>query len=243
MDTPPNTTSATDGTLWRFFNDLAAGNPPGGRLAMTKWVHYFPVYESHFKKYVGMSPRVLEMGVWQGGSLQMWQHFFGEGATVVGIDQYRDCIRLRDAHKLDVHIGTQSDAEFLKRLVDQYGPWDIVIDDASHRTGDQIKSFELFSQPGWMAGNSTYLIEDTHTSEWSDYRDEGQDLYARMFSAVRALNGWHVRGREQDLHIDVGTCSVEAQTVASVSFYDSIIVVERSPRERPQRCASGMMFL
>ena len=38
-----------------------------------KFEHYFPLYEKHFEKYIGKSPRILEIGVRGGGSLQMWQ--------------------------------------------------------------------------------------------------------------------------------------------------------------------------
>jgi len=36
-----------------------------------KFIHYFELYEKHFEKYVGKSPRILEIGVFGGGSLEI----------------------------------------------------------------------------------------------------------------------------------------------------------------------------
>ena len=42
-----------------------------GRL-LDKWVHYFPIYTRHFGPYRGRRIRILEVGVYRGGSLDMW---------------------------------------------------------------------------------------------------------------------------------------------------------------------------
>ena len=41
-----------------------------GRL-IHKWQHYFDIYDRHFSKFRGKEVVVLEIGVFQGGSLQM----------------------------------------------------------------------------------------------------------------------------------------------------------------------------
>ena len=38
----------------------------------TKWSGYFDVYERHLGKFVGKKPRILEIGVLGGGSIEMW---------------------------------------------------------------------------------------------------------------------------------------------------------------------------
>ena len=56
-----------------------------------KFIHYFELYEKHFEKYVGKSPRILEIGVFGGGSLELWKEYFGPGTTVVGVDKNPQC--------------------------------------------------------------------------------------------------------------------------------------------------------
>jgi hypothetical protein len=38
-----------------------------------KWKHYFEIYERHFSRFRGAEVHVVEFGVAQGGSLQMWK--------------------------------------------------------------------------------------------------------------------------------------------------------------------------
>ena len=44
---------------------------------ITKWTQYFPVYEKHFARWQNQPIKFLEIGVLNGGSLQMWQKYFG----------------------------------------------------------------------------------------------------------------------------------------------------------------------
>ena len=44
-----------------------------------KWNHYFDIYDRHFAAYQGKEVTVLEIGVSQGGSIDLWKKFFGAG--------------------------------------------------------------------------------------------------------------------------------------------------------------------
>lgn len=84
--------------------------------------------------------RILEIGVWKGGSLQLWRKFFGESAIIYGIDIDETCLQLPDPGGI-VRIGSQTDEEVLVKVVQEMGGVAIVIDDGSHRCGDVIESF------------------------------------------------------------------------------------------------------
>ncbi len=56
-----------------------------GRL-IHKWNHYFDIYERHFNRFRNKQIVILEIGVSQGGSLQMWKNYFGSSAKIYGID-------------------------------------------------------------------------------------------------------------------------------------------------------------
>ncbi len=43
-----------------------------------KWNHYFDIYDRHFKRFRNKEVTILEIGVSQGGSLQMWKDYFGK---------------------------------------------------------------------------------------------------------------------------------------------------------------------
>ena len=43
-----------------------------------KWDHYFEIYDRYFHKYMGQEVIVLEIGVSQGGSIDLWKKYFGD---------------------------------------------------------------------------------------------------------------------------------------------------------------------
>ena len=73
--------------LWQDFktND--------GRI-IDKWMHYFPIYERHLAPWRNKTLTFIEIGVFKGGSLQMWRHYFGEQALIVGVDIDPRCASL-----------------------------------------------------------------------------------------------------------------------------------------------------
>ena len=111
-----------------------------GRL-IHKWMHYFPIYERHFAPYRGTAPTFLEIGVSHGGSLDMWRRWFGRGTHVIGIDIDERCAALA-GRGIDVRIGDQADLDFLDAIVDEFGPFDIILDDGGHFPEAQIASLE-----------------------------------------------------------------------------------------------------
>jgi hypothetical protein len=53
------------------------------KLKMDKWHHYFKIYDRHFKHFMNKNPIILEIGVYNGGSLEMWNHYFDGQCTII----------------------------------------------------------------------------------------------------------------------------------------------------------------
>lgn len=117
---------------------------------------YLKHYWTHFRDIQQRTKIVLEIGVQSGRSVRMWQDFF-VNATVHGVDTDPGCSRHED-DRIRIHIGDQSDVEFLKKLCDEIGEPDVIIDDGSHNADHQICSFEtLFPH---LSLHGVYVIED-----------------------------------------------------------------------------------
>ncbi len=196
-----------------------------------KWVHYFPVYERHFSWYCNKSLTFLEIGVAKGGSLPMWQRFFGPLAKIVGIDHEEKC-KAHEAAGIFVRIGDQADERFLQSVIDEFGVPDVVLDDGSHRMEETAKSFQ-FLYPR-MPKNAVYMVEDVHTSYWPEFGggiDNPNTFVNLSKSFVDRLNADHSRGRiEPDF--------ITRQTFG-ISFYDSVIVFEKGDVWRKEAPRSG----
>jgi hypothetical protein len=206
-----------------------------GRL-IHKWMHYFDVYHRHFQQFRGGPVTVLEFGVFHGGSLQMWKHYFGPQARIVGVDVNPACKALEE-DQIEVVIGDQEDRSFLSGLRETLGVADIVIDDGGHTMAQQIATFEeLF--PAVPFGG-VYLIEDLHTSYWADYgggyRSPGSFIeYAK--DLVDQLHGWHVPGVPQLL-------TDYTRQIRGMHVYDSVIVFDKADVPAPDVRKTGHLSL
>ncbi|MFG0831070.1 class I SAM-dependent methyltransferase [Pseudomonas sp. CJQ_7] len=184
-----------------------------------KWTHYFPIYEKHLTEWRNKTITVLEIGVSKGGSLQMWKRFFGPLATIVGIDINSDCQAFEE-DGIHVRIGDQSDPDFLSRLVEEFGPFDIVLDDGSHQMEHIRKSFEYLYPK--VSKNGIYIIEDLHTAYWPEYgggKDNPSTFINISKQFIDDLNADHSRGAIEPNFI--------TRFTFSISYYDSVIVFQR----------------
>jgi len=131
-----------------------------------KWLHYFPVYEKHFKRFVNQSVNFWEIGVYKGGSLQMWKRYLGPFAKIVGIDIDPEC-KQHEEDQISICIGDQSDTQFLQKILYKHGRPDVVLDDGSHMMQDVCETFNFLYDK--VSKNGVYCVEDLHTAYWSQY--------------------------------------------------------------------------
>ena len=188
---------------------------------INKWWHYFEIYHEFFQKYVNKPVKVLEIGVYKGGSLQMWKNYFGEQAFIVGIDIDATC-KDYEEENIKICIGSQDDKAFLEKVSSEYGPFDIIIDDGSHAVNHQIASFEALY--GLLGNTGVYLCEDTHTSYWKSFGGEylGQKTFVEYAkSLIDELHNQHISDKEIPLKAQF------RNQIKSIHFYDSVIVFEK----------------
>ena len=76
-----------------------------------KWLHYFEIYDRHFSKFMGKEITILEIGVFQGGSLELWSNYFGSKCKIYGIDINPEC-KKHENEQIEVLIGDVEDREF-----------------------------------------------------------------------------------------------------------------------------------
>ncbi len=217
---------SSSGFLHRYFLNN------GGRT-LHKWIHYFDIYEKHFERFRGASPTVVEIGIYQGGSLTMWKEYFGAGCRIVGVDIDPAC-KAHEADGIDVIIGSQDDPAVIDRILATYGPVDIVIDDGSHMMKHMIATMNLLYPK--ISPTGVYLVEDVHTCYWDEYggapKKEGTFIETCK-ALVDDLNALHTRG---GIAVSEFTRSTQ-----SISFYDSIVVLERRPQGARQTCITAGM--
>ena len=128
--------------------------------------NYFEIYENNFSKYRNKNIKFVEIGVHNGGSLEVWKKYFGPKAKIIGIDINPECKKFEDK-QVKIFIGNQSDPNFWKKFFKKVGKVDIILDDGGHTNLDQIittvESVKNIKDGGML------LIEDVLTSYHKKY--------------------------------------------------------------------------
>jgi SAM-dependent methyltransferase len=131
---------------------------------------YIENYERHFGALRDRPVRVLELGVFHGGSLLMWHAYF-PAALVVGLDTQPNPLHDMPSGVRFYH-GSQGDRQLLERIAAECAPegFDVIIDDAAH-VGDLSRAsyqalFQRHLRPGGI-----YVVEDWGTGYWKSWPD------------------------------------------------------------------------
>lgn len=214
------------GRAWEVFKSIPE---------LHKWHHYAEIYDELLVDMVGRDIKVLEIGVWQGGSLRGWEQYFGPDSTIVGID-INDQTFGEFGDRTHIRIGSQSDEAFLQSVIDEFGTFDLIIDDGSHMVTDQkISLLYLFKHA--LRPEGLYVVEDTHTSFLKTFVDSPRTFIGTCHQVVDLIHAeyWNhaadfakfsepVEGR------GIVTMEYFEAWVHSVQFFDSIIALKKRLR-------------
>lgn len=205
-------------------NTLSAANPANPLLeyfdkhnegrGIWKWRHYFEGYERHLGKFVGQEVHLLEIGVYSGGSLEMWRRYLGPQCKVYGVDIEPACQAYAD-DGVRIFIGDQADPNFWETVKKEVPVLDIVIDDGGHKPGQQIVTLEALLphlRPGGI-----YLCEDVQgvSQRFADY----------ISGLVRSLNATALKTHSSGLE---SSASPFQSAIHSIHSYPFLTVIERT---------------
>jgi hypothetical protein len=114
------------------------------------------------------------------------------------------------------------------------GGLDVVIDDGSHVCSHQEISFNnLFPK---MSPEGVYICEDMHTNYWHGWQEGGYRRHSTFIEKTKRIvddmhADFHNRGERE--------VAKASRTVLGVHYYNSMVVIEKSPQERPSHIQIG----
>lgn len=196
-----------------------------------KWLHYLPLYERYVAPWRDRPVRLLEIGVFKGGSLKLWRDFLGPQAVIYGIDINPECAALDGLHG-QVRIGSQTDAAFLLQVVKEMGGVDIVLDDGSHVSQHMHASLDVLYP--LLPDGGLYIVEDTHACYWNayggGYRRKGSFLET-VKTMIDDMHHWYHTQGERVL--------ATAGHLGALHVHDSVVVLEKAAVKSPRRTQRG----
>jgi 23S rRNA U2552 (ribose-2'-O)-methylase RlmE/FtsJ len=131
------------------------------KLQSTKWEKYFSIYDELLKEFKNKNVTFVEIGIAQGGSLEIWKKYFGKKAKIIGIDLNPNCLKLKKKG-IEIFIGDQTDPNFWKKIFKKIGKVDVILDDGGHTNNQQIST--IINTANNIKDGGKIIIEDTHTS-------------------------------------------------------------------------------
>ena len=209
-----------------------------GKLS-DKWSLYLAEYDRLFSNYRNEPIRLLEIGVQNGGSLDIWSKYFCNASALVGCDINPDCVRLNyDDPCISVIVGDANAHDVRKQVLQRSPKFDIIIDDGSHLSSDIIKSFALYF-PHIVEGG-LFVAEDMHCSYWEQLEGGLFDPYSSIsffkhLADVINHEHWGVPKERADIlrgSFAKYGCEVDEETLSqvhSVEFINSMCVVHKAP--------------
>jgi hypothetical protein len=168
-----------------------------------KWSAYFPVYERVLAPFRDAELSMLEIGVQNGGSLEVWSEFFPNAKVIVGCDVDQRCQQLRyEDPRIKLVIADVTSQAAEAQILGHSPTFDVVIDDGSHLSGHILHSFITFFprlKPGGL-----FIVEDTHSLYFTSFgggiltRNSTQEFFKLLADLVN-LEHWETEVRPETL--------------------------------------------
>jgi hypothetical protein len=219
-----------DGTLKNLYQRTANSH---------KWRHYFPIYELVFSTMRSRPIKLLEIGVYRGASLRVWRKYFHPESTIVGADIDSSCAQFDSPNEnIHVRIGEQQDRRFLDKIIKEFGPFDLIIDDGSHVTSHMIASFNALFDEGLNYGG-IYFVEDLHTNYWDSHRDEKKSFIDLTKIIIDVMHA-HYKDNPSESYFRLNDRNARKEfevprlthLINEVRIFDSVIVFHKSARSK-----------
>lgn len=215
-----------------------------------KWTIYITEYERLFGPYADQPISLLEIGIQNGGSLEIWAKYFNTAEKLIGCDINPDCAQLQFDDERIALVVANANTDVAQQQIYNLSPvFDIIIDDGSHHSGDIVASFARYF-PSLNEGG-IFIAEDLHCSYWQDYQGGLYQPYSsiaffKQLADIVNFEHWGVsKSRTEVLDIFNQQYGTQFDEVAlayihSIEFINSICVIRK---EKPKYNILGRRFV
>lgn len=202
-----------------------------------KWSSYLPIYEKVFEPFQNKKISILEIGIQNGGSLEIYSKYFIRADKIIGCDINQQCSLLSFDKNIEVIIGDCNDINIKNSIIDKNRNYQFIIDDGSHKSGDIINTFINYFE--YLDCGGTYIIEDLHCSYWKDWQGSlyGHNTaisFLKLLVDVVNFEHWGVSKTRVDFINERFPRLLEPSfesilsTINGIQFYNSMCLIHKS---------------
>lgn len=209
-----------------------------------KWEVYINIYENVLTNKKHTLNNLFEIGVQNGGSLEIWTKYFKNANNIVGCDINKDCHKLKfNDPKIHLIVGDANDESIHQQITSISPKYDVIIDDGSHTSSDIITSFCMYFP--MLETDGIYIIEDLHCSYWTEF--EG-GLYAptssinflkkladiinfQNWGTVQTISSVLLPFIKDETKVIIEQLEVSLPLIHSITFYNSLCIIQKKSTE------------
>lgn len=203
-----------------------------------KWSLYLEEYDRWFAEFADRPISMLEIGVQNGGSLDVWSRYFSNAEAIIGCDINEDCAKLSYSDpRITLIVGDACAPAIRNRILARSSHFDIVIDDGSHLSSDIVRAFCLYFPA--IRDGGMFVAEDLHCSYWDHFEgglyDPNSSIgFFKLLADVVNHEHWGVPKSRKDILRKIFEkygCELPEETlslVRSIEFVNSMCVVRKS---------------
>ncbi len=219
----------------RKLQQVLAGHD--GKLS-DKWSSYHTVYGRIFAEYCDVEVRLLEIGIQNGGSLEIWEKYFSQIQLIVGCDISPLISQLKYANPcIHLVVGDVNQDSTAQQILDYSDSYNIIIDDGSHRSDDIVTTFARYFPV--LDENGIYVVEDLHCSYWKDYIGglfepfSSISFFKRLADIINHEH-WGIKKDRVELlekyshEFGCNFDECELQTIHSIEFVNSMCIIRKT---------------
>jgi len=150
---------------------------------------YLPLYQQLLINKKETAKNVLEVGIYNGGSIKLWSDFFTNakvyGLDVMNVNDVWDGIKNND--KIILYTSTDAyNYDFFKnQFLDENIKFDFMLDDGPHSLESMKQFIKLYSQV--MTDDGILIIEDVQSWDWIDILKNEVPHHLKQFIKVYDL--------------------------------------------------------
>jgi hypothetical protein len=131
---------------------------------------YLPLYQNLLINKKETAKNILEVGIYNGGSIKLWSDFFINanvyGLDILNINDIWEDIKNNEKIILYTSCNAYNNDFFITNFLNKNIKFDFMLDDGPHSLESMIQFIKLYSQI--MTDDGILIIEDIQSWGWTD---------------------------------------------------------------------------
>ena len=215
-----------------------------------KWEIYLTEYDRLFFPFRNKSVNLLEIGIQNRGSLEIWAKYFSNANLLIGCDIDKKCLNLKyENPSVEIVVGDATTDNTKNTILNYTKEFDIIIEDGSHISNHIIKAFLDFFP--LLKEDGLFIVEDLHCSYWKDwegglYFPYSSMSFFKLLTDIINFEHWGIDknitsylegfAQEYNLKIDENLFSF----IHSVEFVNSMCIIKKA---QPRKNICGKRYI